>query len=78
MNRLAIVALLTLLIALPGAVHAQSKSVDQLYKQYKGQENFFHLDLAGNFLDFAKGWNLEIEEANLDAITGRIWWMDWF
>ena len=72
MNRIAIIAVLMLFIAVPSAVHAQSKSVDQLYRQYKGQENFFHLDLAGNFLDFAKGWNLEIEEANLDAITESI------
>jgi hypothetical protein len=70
-NSIIIVAL-TLFFSLPSVLFAQSKSVDQLYRQYKGQEDFFHLDLAGNFLDFAKGFNLEIEEANLDAITESI------
>jgi hypothetical protein len=70
-NSIIVIALI-LLFSLPSVLHAQSKSVDQLYQQYKGEENFFHLDLAGNFLDFAKGWNLEIEEANLDAITESI------
>jgi hypothetical protein len=63
---------LILFISLPSVLFAQSKSVDQLYRQYQGHEDFFHLDLAGNFLDFAKGFNLEIEEANLDAITESI------
>ncbi|WP_339923992.1 DUF4252 domain-containing protein [uncultured Cyclobacterium sp.] len=72
MKKSTIIIALTLFFSLPSALYAQSKSVDQLYQQYKGQENFFHLDLAGNFLDFAKGWNLEIEEANLDAITESI------
>ncbi len=63
---------LSLLFCLPLSLFGQSKSVDRLYNQYKGEESFFHLDLAGNFLDFAKGWDIDIEEANLSAITESI------
>lgn len=70
-NVLTIVSL-SLLFCLPLSLFGQSKSVDRLYNQYKGEESFFHLDLAGNFLDFAKGWDIDIEEANLSAITESI------
>jgi len=63
---------LNLFFCLPVSLFGQSKSVDRLYNQYKGEESFFHLDLAGNFLDFAKGWDIDIEEANLSAITESI------
>ncbi|MEX2569620.1 MAG: DUF4252 domain-containing protein, partial [Cyclobacteriaceae bacterium] len=67
-----IIFIMACLAILPVSLFAQSKSVDRLYNQYKGQEEFFHLDLAGNFLDFAKGWDIDIEEANLSAITESI------
>ncbi|WP_375585041.1 DUF4252 domain-containing protein [Cyclobacterium xiamenense] len=70
-NVLKIVSL-SILFSLPMSLFGQSKSVDRLYNQYKGDESFFHLDLAGNFLDFAKGWDIDIEEANLSAITESI------
>lgn len=63
---------LYMFFCLPLSLFGQSKSVDRLYNQYKGEESFFHLDLAGNFLDFAKGWDIDIEEANLSAITESI------
>lgn len=63
---------LSMFFCLPLSLFGQSKSVDRLYNQYKGEESFFHLDLAGNFLDFAKGWDIDIEEANLSTITESI------
>ncbi|SHM64571.1 protein of unknown function [Cyclobacterium lianum] len=66
------ITLLSLLFYLPLSLFGQSKSVDRLYQQYKDNDAFFHLDLAGNFLDFAKGWDIDIEEANLSAITESI------
>lgn len=72
MKNALIIASLFLLFSLPLSLFGQSKSVDRLYNQYKGEESFFHLDLAGNFLDFAKGWDIDIEEANLSAITESI------
>ena len=66
------IIVLSLLIGLPFSLFGQSKSVDRLYNLYKGENSFFHLDLAGNFLDFAKGWDFDIEEANLSAITESI------
>ncbi|MFC4872341.1 DUF4252 domain-containing protein [Negadavirga shengliensis] len=58
-----------ILLCLPLMVQAQSKSVDKLYNKYKEDKDFFHMDLAGNFLDFAKGWNINFDEVNLETIT---------
>lgn len=58
-----------ILLCLPLMAQAQSKSVDKLYNKYKGDKDFFHLDLAGSFLDFAKGWNINLDEINMETIT---------
>lgn len=66
---------ITLILLLSGLVmvgHAQSKSVDALYNKYKANKDFFHMDLAGNFLNFAQGMNLKFDEANLEAITKSV------
>ncbi len=66
---------ITLLLLLSGfvfAAQAQSKSVDALYNKYKSDKDFFHMDLAGNFLNFAQGMNLKFDEANLEAITQSV------
>lgn len=53
-------------------VQAQSKSVGALYNKYKSNKDFFHLDLAGNFLNYVEGINLKFEEANLETITQSV------
>lgn len=66
---------ITLLLLLSGFIltaQAQSKSVDALYNKYKSDKDFFHMDLAGNFLNFAQGMNLKFDEANLEAITQSV------
>lgn len=51
---------------------AQSKSVETLYNKYKKDKDFFHMDLAGNFLNFAEGLNFKFDEANMSAITKSV------
>lgn len=66
---------LILVILLSGfalMVQAQSKSVELLYNKYKNNKDFFHMDLAGSFLNFAEGMNLKLEEANLETITRSV------
>ena len=66
---------ITLIVLLSGLIltaQAQSKSVDALYNKYKSDENFFHMDLGGNFLNLAQGMNLKFDEANLEAITQSV------
>ncbi|HLW19189.1 MAG TPA: DUF4252 domain-containing protein [Cyclobacteriaceae bacterium] len=53
-------------------VQAQSKSVESLYNKYKKDKDFFHMDLAGNFLNFAEGLNFKLDDANMSAITKSV------
>ncbi|HLT07801.1 MAG TPA: DUF4252 domain-containing protein [Cyclobacteriaceae bacterium] len=60
------------LTALTLTAQAQSKSVEALYNKYKSNKDFFHMDLAGNFLDLAKGMNLKFSEVDLEAMTKSV------
>ncbi|WP_194777958.1 DUF4252 domain-containing protein [Pararhodonellum marinum] len=66
------IILFGLLMTIGIMAHAQSKSVAELYNKHKANENFFHLDLAGNFMNFAKGFDLKLDEANLDHLTSSV------
>lgn len=48
---------------------AQSKSVDALYQKYKANDDFFHMDIGGNFMNFAEGFNVKLDEANMEGIV---------
>lgn len=48
---------------------AQSKSVDALYQKYKADEDFFHMDIGGNFMNFAEGFNVKLDEAKVEGIV---------
>ncbi|WP_209332442.1 DUF4252 domain-containing protein [Lunatimonas salinarum] len=61
--------LLMLVFAFAQAVFGQSKSVDALYQKYKSSEDFFNLDLSGNFLGLAKSFNVTINEADQKKIS---------
>jgi hypothetical protein len=66
---------LTFIVVLMGMAvfsHAQSKSVESLYNKYKSDKDFFHMDLAGNFLNFAEGMNLQLDKGQMGAITKSV------
>jgi hypothetical protein len=48
--------------------HAQSKSVDALYQKYKSNDDFFHMDIGGNFMNFAEGFNVKLDKAKVEGI----------
>ena len=48
--------------------NAQSKGVDALYQKYKANDDFFHMDIGGNFMNFAEGFNVKLDEAKVDGI----------
>ncbi|WP_186753714.1 DUF4252 domain-containing protein [Echinicola salinicaeni] len=52
--------------------HAQSKTVESIYEKYKGDDEFFHLDLAGSFFDFADGFNIDLDEEGVEAIAKSV------
>ncbi|MCH6198491.1 DUF4252 domain-containing protein [Aquiflexum sp. LQ15W] len=63
---------LLLIISLVMFVHmaqAQSKSVDALYQKYKANDDFFHMDIGGNFMNFAEGFNVKLDEAKVEGIV---------
>jgi hypothetical protein len=54
--------LLLFFFILSTVAFSQSKSVEALYQKHKSNPDFFHMDLGGNFMDFAKGMNIELDE----------------
>jgi hypothetical protein len=63
---------LLLIVSLVMFMHmaqAQSKSVDALYQKYKANDDFFHMDIGGNFMNFAEGFNVKLDEAKVEGIV---------
>ena len=48
---------------------AQSNSVASLYGKYKGHQDFFHMDLGGNFMNLAKSFNVTLDDGQGEAIS---------
>ncbi|AWW30419.1 DUF4252 domain-containing protein [Echinicola strongylocentroti] len=57
---------------------AQSKSVDALMEKYQDDEEFFHLDLAGSFMDFADGLDFDFGEDGMATIAKSVDRMKFF
>lgn len=51
---------------------AQSKSVASLYQKYKTHQDFFHLDLGGNFMNLAKSFNVKLDDGQEESISQSI------
>ncbi|MFD2035755.1 DUF4252 domain-containing protein [Belliella marina] len=66
-KHLILIAALLMLIAQNS--FAQSKSVEALYQKHKGNPDFFHMDLGGNFMNFAKGFNINLDEDQSSLLT---------
>ncbi|MEP0711270.1 MAG: DUF4252 domain-containing protein [Algoriphagus sp.] len=72
---------LILTLALIGSVMAaqgQSKSVKALYDKYKSDDDFFHLELGGNFLNFAEGFKIDIDENDMATVAKSIEKLNFF
>lgn len=67
-----IILFAALLLLLGQYSFAQSKSVDAMYQKYKGNENFFHLDIGGSFMNFAKGLNIQLDHGKQEAIANSM------
>jgi len=66
------------LIALVMSVHAQSKSVASLYEKYKGDEDFFHMELGGNFMNFADGFKIDLDKNDMATVAKSIEKLNFF
>jgi hypothetical protein len=54
------------------SVQAQSKTVASLVQKYKGEKEAFHLELGGNFMNFADGFDLKLDENELETVVKSI------
>ncbi len=50
-------------------VFSQSKSVAALYQKYKSHQDFFHLDLGGNFMNLAESFNVKLGDGQGESIS---------
>lgn len=72
---------LILTLALIGAVmsvQAQSKSVKALYEKYKSEDDFFHMELGGNFMNFAEGFKIDIDKNDMATVAKSIEKLNFF
>ena len=65
--------LLTLsFLAVVIVAQAQSKSVASLKDKYKADDDFFHLELGGSFMNFAEGFKIDIDEDDLATVAKSV------
>lgn len=61
-----------MLIGAMMSVQAQSKSVKALYDKYSSNDDFFHLELGGNFMNFAQGFKVDIDKNDMATVAKSI------
>jgi ribonuclease BN (tRNA processing enzyme) len=57
---------------------AQSKSVKSLFEKYKSKDDFFHLELGGNFMNFAEGFKIDLDENDMATVAKSIEKLNFF
>lgn len=67
-----------ILLATVFVTHAQSKSVAALKDKYEGNDDFFHLELGGNFMNFAEGFKIDIDEDDLATVAKSVEKLNFF
>lgn len=60
------------------AAQAQSKSVAALKDKYKADDDFFQLELGGNFMNFADGFKLDIDEDDMATVAKSVEKLNFF
>lgn len=60
------------LFASVAGAKAQSKSVAALKQKYESKDDFFNLELGGNFMNFADGFKIDIKEDDLATVAKSI------
>ncbi len=65
-----ILAALVLTISI--SAYSQSKSVEALFQKHKNNQEFFHLDIGGNFMSFANGMNIKLDNDHKELITNSM------
>jgi hypothetical protein len=67
-----------LLFSLILSLKAQSKSIEAIKNKHKGNEEFFHLELGGNFLNFAEGFKINLDKGDMATVAKSIEKLNFF
>jgi hypothetical protein len=60
------------LVAVIFGAQAQSKSVASLKDKYQGHEDFFQMELGGNFMNFADGFKINMDKNDLATVAKSV------
>lgn len=65
-------------IAFVFATNAQSKSVAALKEKHKSNEDFFQLELGGNFMNFANGFKIDVDKNDMATVAKSVEKLNFF
>jgi hypothetical protein len=60
------------------AANAQSKSIASLKEKYKGKDDFFHMELGGNFMNFAEGFKIDLDKNDMATVAKSVEKLNFF
>jgi hypothetical protein len=66
------------LLVLAITTYAQSKSVASLKQKYQSNEDFFNMELGGNFMNFAEGFKIDIDEDDMATVAKSVEKLNFF
>jgi hypothetical protein len=66
------------LSAIVFGANAQSKSVAALKDKYKSNDDFFQLELGGNFMNFAEGFKIDIDKDDMATVAKSVEKLNFF
>jgi hypothetical protein len=66
------------LFALVFGVQAQSKSIAALKDKYKNNDDFFHMELGGNFMNFANGFKVNMDKNDMATVAKSVEKLNFF
>lgn len=60
------------LFALVIGAQAQSKSIAALKDKYKSNDDFFHMELGGNFMNFPEGFKIDLDKNDMATVAKSV------
>ena len=66
------------LFAVVLGVQAQSKSIAALKEKYKGHDDFFQMELGGNFMNFADGFKINMDKNDMATVAKSVEKLNFF
>lgn len=67
-----------MLFAVVLGVQAQSKSIAALKEKYKSHDDFFQLELVGNFMNFADGFKINMDKNDMATVAKSVEKLNFF